>query len=74
MEILVAVALAGFGEHHYRLFESELKEAVIPFVEKNYRTANGCKQPGTGRFIIGRIANIVCRCKKYRYVFLPRRI
>ena len=30
--------LAGFGEQSLRMFENELKQAVIPFVEKNYRT------------------------------------
>lgn len=29
--------IAGFGEQSLRLFESELKQVVIPFVEKNYR-------------------------------------
>ena len=29
--------LAGFGEPSLRQFENELKQAVIPFVEKNYR-------------------------------------
>lgn len=27
----------GFGEEALRLFENELKQAVVPFVEKNYR-------------------------------------
>ena len=31
--------VAGFGEQNLRQFENELKLAVIPFVEKNYRTA-----------------------------------
>ena len=30
--------LAGFGEQSLKRFEDELKNAVIPFVEKNYRT------------------------------------
>jgi enterochelin esterase-like enzyme len=30
--------LAGFGEQSLKKFEDELKSAVIPFVEKNYRT------------------------------------
>ncbi len=30
--------LAGFGEQSLKRFEDELKDAVIPFVEKNYRT------------------------------------
>ncbi len=29
--------LSGFGEETLKLFEAELKESVIPFVEKNYR-------------------------------------
>ena len=30
--------IAGFGEQSLRTFENELKQSVIPFVEKNYRT------------------------------------
>lgn len=33
--------LAGFGEQTLRMFENELKQALIPFVEKNYRVASG---------------------------------
>jgi enterochelin esterase-like enzyme len=33
--------LAGFGEPALRLFENELKNSVIPFVEKNYRAETG---------------------------------
>lgn len=29
--------IAGFGEQSLRMFENELKQSVIPFVEKNYR-------------------------------------
>jgi enterochelin esterase-like enzyme len=32
--------MAGFGEQVLRTFENELKQSVIPFVEKNYRTEN----------------------------------
>ena len=31
--------LAGFGEQTLRVFENELKQVLIPFVEKNYRAA-----------------------------------
>ncbi|HEX3167447.1 MAG TPA: alpha/beta hydrolase-fold protein [Chitinophagaceae bacterium] len=31
--------IAGFGEQSLRMFENELKQNVIPFVEKNYRAA-----------------------------------
>ncbi|MET0636883.1 MAG: alpha/beta hydrolase-fold protein [Chitinophagaceae bacterium] len=30
--------IAGFGEQSLRQFESELKQSLIPFIEKNYRT------------------------------------
>ena len=33
--------LAGFGEPVLRMFENELKQVIIPFVEKNYRTQTG---------------------------------
>lgn len=33
--------IAGFGERSLQLFERELKESVMPFVEKNYRIVKG---------------------------------
>ena len=33
--------IAGFGERSLQLFERELKEALMPVVEKNYRIAKG---------------------------------
>jgi enterochelin esterase-like enzyme len=33
--------IAGFGEKSLQLFERELKESVMPVVEKNYRIAKG---------------------------------
>ena len=36
-----AGGIAGFGERSLQLFERELKEAVMPVVEKNYRIAKG---------------------------------
>jgi enterochelin esterase-like enzyme len=35
--------LPGFGEDNLRLFEAELKQCVIPFVEKNYRAETDSK-------------------------------
>lgn len=35
--------LQAFGEVGLRMFEAELKECVIPFVEKNYRVKKGAK-------------------------------
>ena len=63
--------LAGFGEQSLRMFENELKNAVIPFVEKNYRVEAECTKPGICWFIDGWITNFVCRYKKYKHVFLP---
>ncbi len=34
---LGAGGIANFGEQNLRMFENELKQSVIPFVEKNYR-------------------------------------
>ncbi len=31
----------GFGENTLRMFERELKQSIIPFVEKNYRVVTG---------------------------------
>ena len=31
----------GFGENRLRMFERELKQSIIPFVEKNYRAETG---------------------------------
>jgi enterochelin esterase-like enzyme len=33
----------GFGENTLRMFERELKQCIIPFVEKNYRAETGLK-------------------------------
>jgi enterochelin esterase-like enzyme len=33
--------IAGFGEQNLRLFENELKQVVMPLVEKNFRTETG---------------------------------
>ena len=38
--------IAGFGERSLQLFENELKEAVMPVVEKNYRIAKGSANTG----------------------------
>lgn len=35
--------IANFGEQTLRMFEDELKQAVIPFVEKNYRASTDQK-------------------------------
>jgi enterochelin esterase-like enzyme len=41
MGISAQVALPGFNENVLRTFENELKQSIIPFVEKNFRTEAG---------------------------------
>jgi enterochelin esterase-like enzyme len=36
-----AGGIANFGEQSLRMFENELKQVVVPFVEKNYRVSIG---------------------------------
>jgi len=45
--------LAGFGEQSLRLFENELKQTVIPFVENNYRTANDARNRALAGLSLG---------------------
>jgi enterochelin esterase-like enzyme len=35
------VSVQGFGENTLRMFEREMKQCIIPFVERNYRTETG---------------------------------
>jgi enterochelin esterase-like enzyme len=35
------VSVQGFGENTLRMFERELKQCIIPFIEKNYRAESG---------------------------------
>ena len=51
----------GFGENTLRMFERELKQCIIPFVEKNYRTETRFKEPCTCRFIDGWNSDSLCR-------------
>ncbi|HEV8283138.1 MAG TPA: alpha/beta hydrolase-fold protein [Chitinophagaceae bacterium] len=45
--------LAGFGEQALKRFEDELKNAVIPFVEKNYRTETDAKNRALAGLSLG---------------------
>jgi enterochelin esterase-like enzyme len=45
--------LAGFGEQSLKRFEDELKNAVIPFVEKNYRTETDAKNRALAGLSLG---------------------
>lgn len=45
--------LAGFGEQSLKKFEDELKNAVIPFVEKNYRAETDAKNRALAGLSLG---------------------
>ena len=66
------MSFPAFDEPGLQLFESELKNNIIPFVEKNYRVKTGRGKSGTGRFLHGRYTYAIHRYKKYRSVFLAR--
>jgi enterochelin esterase-like enzyme len=45
--------LAGFGEQSLRQFENELKQVIIPFVDKNYRTETDAKNRALAGLSLG---------------------
>jgi len=50
--------LQAFGEDGLRLFEAELKESVIPFVEKNYRAKSEAKYRALAGLSMGGIQTL----------------
>jgi enterochelin esterase-like enzyme len=48
----------GFGENTLRMFERELKQSVIPFVEKNYRAETGSKSRALAGLSMGGIQTL----------------
>jgi enterochelin esterase-like enzyme len=55
--------LAGFGEQSLRMFENELKQAVIPFVEKSYRTETGAKNRALAGLSMGGLQTLYAGIK-----------
>jgi enterochelin esterase-like enzyme len=49
---------AGFGERTLRMFEAELKQCVIPFVEKNYLTETDSKNRALAGLSMGGIQTL----------------
>ncbi len=49
---------AGFGERVLKMFESELKQCVIPFVEKNYRVETDSKNRALAGLSMGGIQTL----------------
>jgi enterochelin esterase-like enzyme len=52
------VAGQGFGENTLRMFERELKQSIIPFVEKNYRAETGSKSRALAGLSMGGIQTL----------------
>jgi enterochelin esterase-like enzyme len=50
--------LRGFGEDNLRFFEAELKQCVIPFVEKNYRAETNSKNRALAGLSMGGIQTL----------------
>jgi enterochelin esterase-like enzyme len=48
----------GFGENTLRMFERELKQSIIPFVEKNYRAETGSKSRALAGLSMGGIQTL----------------
>lgn len=48
----------GFGENTLRMFERELKQCIIPFVEKNYRAETGSKSRALAGLSMGGIQTL----------------
>ncbi|MGD8781111.1 MAG: alpha/beta hydrolase-fold protein [Ignavibacteria bacterium] len=49
---------AGFGERTLKIFEAELKECIIPFVEKNYRAETGSQNRALAGLSMGGIQTL----------------
>lgn len=55
--------LAGFNENVLRAFENELKQSVIPFVEKNYRTETNAKNRALAGLSMGGLQTLYAGIK-----------
>ena len=55
--------LAGFGEPVLRMFENELKNAVIPFVEKNFRAETDGKHRALAGLSLGGLQTLYAGVK-----------
>ena len=55
--------LAGFNENVLRSFENELKQSVIPFIEKNYRTETNAKNRALAGLSMGGLQTLYAGIK-----------
>lgn len=63
--------IAGFGEQSLRTFENELKNVVIPFVEKNFRTETDGKNRALAGLSMGGLQTLYAGIKNtdmFRYL------
>jgi hypothetical protein len=51
--------MGGFGERTLKVFEAEVKNCIIPFVEKNYRAETDAKNRAL-QVVNGWITNSLC--------------
>jgi enterochelin esterase-like enzyme len=49
------MATGGFGEAGLKAFEAELKQSIVPFIEKNYRTKNNARSRALAGLSLGGI-------------------
>jgi len=55
--------MAGFGEQPLRMFENELKNAVMPFVEKNFRAETDAKNRALAGLSLGGLQTLYAGIK-----------
>lgn len=58
--------LAGFNEQSLRTFENELKQTVIPFVEKNYRAKTDVQSRALAGLSMGGLQTLYAGIRNYR--------
>ncbi|RYY30206.1 MAG: esterase [Chitinophagaceae bacterium] len=57
--------MGGFGEQTLRVFENELKQAVIPFVEKNYRAETSAQHRALAGLSMGGLQTLYAGIKNH---------
>jgi enterochelin esterase-like enzyme len=55
--------LAGFGEQSLKIFENELKQSLIPFIENNFRTAAGANNRALAGLSLGGLQTLYAGIK-----------
>jgi len=58
--------IAGFGERTLQMFENELKQVVIPFVEKNYRAKTDAKDRALAGLSMGGLQTLYAGIRNHQ--------